>query len=137
MDNSFRNNTMLAMVAQGILESVNDYGLRVAGILKKITEFIEDPNTFEISKAMIISIQNTAKGNFIVGLWKELALRIRLENLETLQDSVINLQSKDLKNEKGNFMVNTGDELKIIKYAKLKHNIYIQGAPSRPSVFQH
>ena len=81
-------NTMLATVAQGILESVNDYGLRVAEILKKITEFIEDTNAFEISKSMIISIRNTAKGNFIMGLRKELALRVRLENPKTLQDAI-------------------------------------------------
>ena len=38
---------MLATVAQGILETVNDYGLRVAELLWKITEFIEDTNTFD------------------------------------------------------------------------------------------
>ena len=96
-------NTMLATVAQEQTESVNDYGKRVGEILKNIVEYIEEKNLPEIAEGMIASSKETGKENFIMGLKRDLSLRVRLERPKTLQEAMNVARAAEWENnhEKG------------------------------------
>lgn len=81
-------NSMLATVAQRADESAINYGIRVNETLKKIVEAIEERNPSDIAHGMVVSARDTACENFVMGLKKGLALRVRVERPKTLQDAM-------------------------------------------------
>ena len=87
-------NTSLATVAQRDSENVLDYGTRVGKILTSIIELIEEKNLEESARIMIRSVRETALENFIMGLKRELVMRVRVGQPNTLQEA-INLARAD------------------------------------------
>lgn len=81
-------NSMLATVAQKFDESVQDYGNRVGEILSQIIDLIKEKNGPESSVGMVKSAREAAAENFIMGLKKGLALRVRLERPKNLLEAI-------------------------------------------------
>lgn len=81
-------NSVLATVAQNEDEDVLKYSSRVGEVLNEITELLQEDNGVEGSIEKVKSIRETALGNFILGLKKELILRVRLEKPRTLAEAI-------------------------------------------------
>ena len=81
-------NTMLANVAQRESEKVLDFGTRVGEILTNIIELVEETNSEDYARALIKSARDTALDNFIMGLKRELAVRVRGGHPNTLQEAI-------------------------------------------------
>lgn len=81
-------NSMLATIAQKFNESVQDYGGRVGGILSQIIEVIKEKNESQAADGIIKSVRDAAAENFVIGLKRELSLRVRLEKPKSLLEAI-------------------------------------------------
>ena len=81
-------NTALATVAQREHENVLEYGTRVGKILTCLIELIEEKNSQEASKIMIKSVRDTACENFVIGLKRDLVVRVKVGRPNTLQEAI-------------------------------------------------
>lgn len=81
-------NSMLATVAQRFNESVQDYGSRVGEIVGQIIYLIQEKNDPESADGMIKTVRDAAAENFIIGLKRGLALRVRLERPKNLLEAI-------------------------------------------------
>lgn len=127
-------NSMLATVAQCENESVIKYGGKISEILSEIIELIKEKNDAISANALINSIKEVATENFLVGLNRDLALRVRLGRPKNLSEAIkiakeaeweLNFE-KTLQREKdqgkqevtGNFRISE-------KYSKSQYNTRI------------
>ena len=81
-------NTALAIVAQREGETVLNYETRVGKILTSLIELIEEKNHKNSATVMIKSARDTARENFLIGLKKELVMRVRVGIPNTLQEAL-------------------------------------------------
>lgn len=81
-------NASLAIVAQRDSEKVFDYGNRVTKLLTSLIDLIEGQHCEITAKIMINSVRNTACENFVIGLKRDLSLRVRVGQPQTLQEAI-------------------------------------------------
>ena len=93
--NPFQLNIMLANFAQRESKKIRDFRTRIREMLPNIIELAQETNSKDNFRALIKSARDTALDNFIMGLKRELAVKVRGRHPNILQEASNLAQSEN------------------------------------------